>query len=101
MILGATGTAVAVNSIANLVVTANSNANGTVGSVQLNGITNVTVNTTACKATSKIFLTPLTNGTPSNNGIVSVNTITNGSFRVVSTGLLDNSFVQWFVVNPV
>jgi hypothetical protein len=99
MILGATGTAVAVNSIANLVVTANSNANGTVGSVQLNGTTDVTVNTTACKTTSRIFLTLLTS--VGAVGIISVNTIANGSFRVVSRAAGDNSFVQWFVVNPV
>jgi hypothetical protein len=90
---------VAVNSIANLVVTANSNANGTVGSVQLNGTTDVTVNTTACKTTSRIFLTLLTS--VGAVGIISVNTIANGSFRVVSRAAGDNSFVQWFVVNPV
>ncbi|CAB4211009.1 hypothetical protein UFOVP1424_66, partial [uncultured Caudovirales phage] len=83
MILGAPGTAVAVNSIDNLVVTANSAANGTVGSVQLNGITNVTVNTTACKTTSRVFLTPITNALPLNNSLATVNTIANGSFNVV------------------
>jgi hypothetical protein len=99
MILGSPGTAVAVNSIANLVVTANSAANGTVGSVQLNGTTNVTVNTTACKTTSRVFLTYLTSvGVV---GVISVNTIANGSFRVVSRTVGDTSFIQWLIVNPV
>ncbi|CAB4168992.1 hypothetical protein UFOVP899_29 [uncultured Caudovirales phage] len=101
MILGAPGTAVAVNSIDNLVVTANSAANGTVGSVQLNGITNVTVNTTACKTTSRVFLTPITNALPLNNSLATVNTIANGSFNVVGALVADDSFVQWFIVNPV
>lgn len=101
MILGAPGTAVAVNSIDNLVVTANSAANGTVGSVQLNGITNVTVNTTACKTTSRVFLTPITNALPFNNSLATVNTIANGSFNVVGAWVADDSFVQWFIVNPV
>lgn len=99
MILGSPGTAVAVNSIANLVVTANSATNGTVGTVQLNGTTNVVVNTTACKTTSRIFLTSLTS--VGAVGVISVNTIANGSFRVVSRTAGDNSFVQWFIVNPV
>jgi hypothetical protein len=77
----------------------NNAANGTVGSVQLNGTTNVTVNTTACKTTSRVFLTYLTSVGPV--GVISVNTIANGSFRVVSRTVGDNSSVQWFIVNPV
>jgi hypothetical protein len=101
MILGARGTAVAVNTLANLVVTANSQSNGTVGTATLNGTTNVTVSTTACKTTSLIIPIHLTNPTLEHIGIVSVNNITNGSFNIVSTNALDNSICQWFVVNPV
>jgi hypothetical protein len=101
MILGATGTAVAVNILANLVVTANSQSNGTVGTVTLSGIDNVTVSTTACKTTSLIIPIHLTNPILEHMGIVSVNNITNGSFNIVSNNPSDNSICQWFVVNPV
>ena len=101
MILGAPGTAVAVHSLDNLVVTANNAVNGTVGTVQLNGTTNVVVNTTACKTTSRVFLTPITNVLPLNNSLATVNTIANGSFNVVGALVADDSFVQWFIVNPV
>lgn len=102
MILGNAITGVGVNSIANLVVTANSGSNGTCGTANLNGITNVAVATTSVKATSLIFLTPITDGTPANQGIVSVNSKSAGSgFNVVSTNAADVAIVQWFIVNPV
>jgi hypothetical protein len=101
IILGAPGTVVGVNTLANLVVTANSGSNGTVGVVTLNGTINVTINTTACLTTSLIIPIPLTNETPEYNGVISVNNITNGSFNIVSTNALDHSVCYWFVVNPI
>ncbi len=91
-------TVVTINDTDNAVVTAQIST--TIGLAQLSsGV--VTVSASGCTLGSSVFVTPLTNGTPANHGIVSVNNVASGSFNIASTNVLDNSFVQWFIVNYI
>jgi len=73
--------------------------NASLGTAVLNGTTNVTINTTAVTANSRIFVTIQTvGGTP---GIVYISTRVAGtSFDVVSTSALDTSTIAWWIVEP-
>jgi hypothetical protein len=73
--------------------------NASVGTATLSGGT-VTVSTTAVTASSKIFLTDATTGALTNVGSPTVGTIVAGtSFVINSTNVLDNSAVNWIIIN--
>ena len=73
--------------------------NAKMGTTTLNGITAVTVNTTAVTATSRIFLTIQASG--GTVGSPYVDTRSAGtSFNIKSTNAADTSTVAWMIVEP-
>jgi hypothetical protein len=73
-------------------------SNGRQGTATLSGGT-VTVNTTAVTATSLIYLTSRGDGTFANIGVPTRGTITAGtSFVINSSNVLDNSQVDWIII---
>lgn len=71
-------------------------SNAKMGTVVLNGLTPVTVSTTAVTANSRIFLTIQA---PVNPGAVYVNSISAGSsFTVDSTSATDGSTLAWLII---
>ena len=60
------------------------------------GFKYVSVTASGCRTTSRVFLTYKTQ---SSAGILSAETISNGSFIIVSSNRLDDSKVQYFIVN--
>lgn len=74
-------------------------ANARMGTLTLNGATEVTVNTTAVAATSRIFLSiQAPGGTPSGTCYVS-SRVAGTSFGVKSIAL-DTSTVAWLIIDP-
>lgn len=66
------------------------------GSTADAGFRKVTVNTSACQTTSRIFLTYSGLNSP---GVLSVENISNGSFRIVSNNTSDAGSVQFLIIN--
>lgn len=72
-------------------------ANALMGTLTLNGATEVTVNTTAVSATSRIFLTvQVPGGTPA--GVAYVSSRVNGTSFGVKGIALDTSTVAWLII---
>lgn len=87
------------------IVTANSTGgDSTSGNATLNGITGVTVNTTAITTSSIILLGHSTGaGAPTLGNIGSLvigSIINNTSFVIYSTNILDTSTASWQIINP-
>lgn len=75
-------------------------SNAKMGTVTMNGITEVIVSTTAVTATSRIFLT-VNGGTLTNVGVPYVSSrVAATSFGVKSLTALDSSTVAWIIVEP-
>jgi len=71
--------------------TANMTSGGISGSFR-----RLTVNATACKTTSQVFLTYAGINQP---GVLSSEAVSNGSFQIVSNNINDNGSVRWMVIN--
>jgi hypothetical protein len=56
----------------------------------------LTVNATACKTTSQVFITYAGINQP---GVLSSEAVSNGSFQIVSNNINDNGSVRWMVIN--
>lgn len=80
-----------------LILNANNSglANMTSGS-DIGGFRKLTVASTACRTTSRVFLTY---AGQNNAGILSAEVIANNSFQIVSSSSNDGGTVQWLVIN--
>jgi hypothetical protein len=74
-----------------LIGTADMSAGSIVG-----GFRKLTITAAGCRSTSKVFLTY---AGQNNVGVLSAESLTNGSFQIVSSNTGDLSTVQWMVIN--
>jgi len=96
-LLGLANTWTAANTFSQSIVVPEG-SNAWMGTAVLNGVTPVTVSTSAVSAKSRVFLTTQApGGTP---GAAYVGTVTPGvSFTVLSTSSSDSSTVAWHIIN--